>query len=221
MSVVSRIKMTLSRIRTMLYFIKADYWIPLVAKYGSFGNNSYIWVPSTLDNPTNIFLGDNVRIKPHNKMLAVGNGRIIIKDNVDIAVGFTAVSSNHRQLPGTIRNGKNDDNEYRDIIIEEDVWIGANVTLLAGAHIGRGAIIGAGAVVRGQKIPPYAVVIGNPAKVIRFKFSLEEIVEHEKQIYEEQDRIHEQILKDNYAKYYTSVVSDIKQYKSLHMVQLL
>jgi acetyltransferase-like isoleucine patch superfamily enzyme len=49
------------------------------------------------------------------------------------------------------------------ITIEDDVWVGANVTFLDGAVVGRGCVIGAGSVVRG-KIPPYCIAIGVPAK---------------------------------------------------------
>lgn len=59
-------------------------------------------------------------------------------------------------------------NHYQ-IIIGNDVWIGANVTILGGVRIGNGAIIGAGAVVA-KDVPPYAVVVGNPAKVIKYRF---------------------------------------------------
>ena len=86
------------------------------------------------------------------------------------------------------------------IIVEEDVWIGINVTLLSGAHVGRGAIIGAGAVVRGE-VPPYAVVIGNPARIIKFKWSIEDIMDHEKVLYTANERFSEEDLKrhrDNY-----------------------
>ena len=61
--------------------------------------------------------------------------------------------------------------------------------LLSGAHIGRGAIIGAVAVVRDQNIPPYSIVVGNPAKIIGFRFTVEETLEHEKLIYDEQNRL--------------------------------
>lgn len=54
----------------------------------------------------------------------------------------------------------------RGIIIEDDVWVGANATFLDGACVGRGSVIGAGSVVRGQ-IPPYSIAVGVPAKVIR------------------------------------------------------
>ncbi|HEX2886684.1 CatB-related O-acetyltransferase [Vineibacter terrae] len=55
-------------------------------------------------------------------------------------------------------------------VIGNDVWIGFGATLLSGAVIGDGAVIGARAVVAG-KIPPYAVVVGSPASVRRFRFA--------------------------------------------------
>lgn len=56
------------------------------------------------------------------------------------------------------------------IIIEDDVWIGYGCIVLSGVHIGKGAVIGAGSIVT-QNIPPYAIAAGNPAKVIRYRFS--------------------------------------------------
>ena len=58
------------------------------------------------------------------------------------------------------------------IIIGSDVWIGAYVTILSGVIIGDGAIVGANAVVA-KNIPPYAVVVGNPARIIKFRFPKE------------------------------------------------
>ena len=58
------------------------------------------------------------------------------------------------------------------IIIGNDVWIGCDVTLLGGVRIGNGAVIGARAVVA-KDVPPYAVVVGNPARVIKYRFSQE------------------------------------------------
>ena len=56
-----------------------------------------------------------------------------------------------------------------DTVIGNDVWIGQNAVILPGVHIGDGAIIGANSVV-GSNVEPYAVVIGNPAKVLRKRF---------------------------------------------------
>jgi acetyltransferase-like isoleucine patch superfamily enzyme len=65
-----------------------------------------------------------------------------------------------------------------DIIIKNDVWIGVNSTILDGITIGNGAVIAAGAVVT-KDVPPYAIVGGNPAKIIKYRFSKEIIDEIE------------------------------------------
>lgn len=64
--------------------------------------------------------------------------------------------------------------DFKTIHVGNDVWIGANVCILAGVTIGDGAVIGAGGVVT-KDIPPYAVAVGNPAKVIKYRFN-EEII---------------------------------------------
>ena len=61
--------------------------------------------------------------------------------------------------------------EYKPVIISDDVWIGARVTILPGAKIGTGAVIGAGAVVTGE-IPAFAIVGGVPARVIKYRKQL-------------------------------------------------
>ena len=69
---------------------------------------------------------------------------------------------------------------YNTLTIGNDVWIGVNAIILSSCHtIGNGAVIGAGAVVT-KDIPPYAVVAGVPAKVIRYRFDQKTINEIEK-----------------------------------------
>ncbi|ARR57161.1 hypothetical protein HY78_12260 [Rhizorhabdus wittichii DC-6] len=55
------------------------------------------------------------------------------------------------------------------IVIGHDVWIGANSIVVSGVTIGTGAVVAAGAVVA-RDVPPYAIVAGNPAKVVRYRF---------------------------------------------------
>lgn len=64
--------------------------------------------------------------------------------------------------------------EYKPIKIGNDVFIGANVTILDGVVIGDGAVIGAGAVVS-KDIPPYAIAVGCPIKIVKYRFSAETI----------------------------------------------
>lgn len=64
------------------------------------------------------------------------------------------------------------------VTISDDVWIGTKATILRGVKIGRGAVIGAGAVVT-KDIPPYAVAVGIPAKVLKYRFDEKTIAEIE------------------------------------------
>lgn len=67
-----------------------------------------------------------------------------------------------------------------DIVIDDDVWIGQGAKILSGVHIGQGAVIAAGAVVT-KDVPPYAIVGGVPAKLIKYRFS-EDIINEMLQI---------------------------------------
>jgi acetyltransferase-like isoleucine patch superfamily enzyme len=61
-----------------------------------------------------------------------------------------------------------------NIIIENDVWIGAKSTIMSGLKIGNGSVIGACSVVT-KDVPPYAIVAGNPAKIVKYRFSEKQI----------------------------------------------
>lgn len=74
----------------------------------------------------------------------------------------------------SFREDKIYDDSVPKTVIGNDVWIGSNVIIPGGIHIGTGAILAAGAVVV-KDVPPYAIVGGNPAKIIRFRFSEEQI----------------------------------------------
>lgn len=61
-----------------------------------------------------------------------------------------------------------------DIIVENDVWIGATSTIMSGIKISNGAVVAGGSVVT-KDVPPYAIVAGNPAKVVKYRFTEEQI----------------------------------------------
>jgi carbonic anhydrase/acetyltransferase-like protein (isoleucine patch superfamily) len=75
-------------------------------------------------------------------------------------------------------------------------------------NIGRGAIVGAGSVCRFD-VPPYAIVAGNPAKVIGYRYSPEEAIQHELALYPEGKRLSLALLERNYQKYYFDRREDI------------
>ena len=147
------------------------------------------------------------------------DGNFIIKKHAGISHGFTVITGNHAVFPKIghwCREAMADhlEDEDNDVVVEEDVWIGANVTITSGVIVGRGSIIGAGAVLR-NSVPPYSLVIGNPAKVVGFKFTPEEVIEHEKILYPKEERLSLQILEKNYNKYFINRIKEIKEFSKI------
>jgi serine acetyltransferase len=136
-----------------------------------------------------IVLGDNVRLGPYSTMIGPppsalgygikigansaadsysfigGGGPLVIGENVIMGEHVCFHPENHRfdQIDIPI---KDQGMERKGITIEDDVWVGANVTFLDGAHVGRGSVIGAGSIVRGE-IPAHSIAVGAPARVVR------------------------------------------------------
>ena len=98
-----------------------------------------------------------------------------------------------------------------DVIVEEEVWLGTNVILLPGVVVGRGSAIGAGSVLR-RSVPPYSTVMGNPARVVGFRFTPEQIIEHEKALYPKEERLPLELLEKNYKKYFLDRRMEIIKY---------
>lgn len=88
-----------------------------------------------------------------------------------------------------------------DIVLEDDVWIGYRALIMSGVHIGQGAVVAAGAVVT-RDVPPYAIVGGVPAKVIKYRFSQEIINDLLKVDYSKLDR---KTVMDNLDKIYRPI----------------
>lgn len=173
-------------------------------------------------NPGHLYMGENTNIDDGGIIMNT-RANLIIKNNSGAAVGLLAITGNHMSIVGKnlmqitekTKDELDPNHEMdKDIVVEEDVWIAARVTLLSGAHLGRGCEVGSGSVVRGT-IPPYAVVIGNPCKIVGFRFTPEEIIEHEKVQYEESERLPLDLLNKNYEKYFINRIKEIKQFTKL------
>lgn len=96
-----------------------------------------------------------------------------------------------------------------DTVIGKRCYIGISAIINCGIRIGNGATIAAGAVVM-KNVPPYAIVVGNPGKVVGFSMTPEEVVEYEKQQYPEEERIPLEVLQKNYKKYFLDRKEEIK-----------
>jgi len=176
--------------------------------------------PSVCTCPSKVYLYGNTNINCGSVIIInpkVENGRFIMKRNSGAAEGLTVITGNHSRKVGewykTLSTNHSNDID-KDIIVEEDVWIGANVTLLPGTRIGRGANIGSGAVVR-DTVPPYAIVVGNPAKITGFCFTPDEVIIHEKALYPEDERLTIELLEKNYTKYFLKRLKEIKEYTKI------
>lgn len=98
-----------------------------------------------------------------------------------------------------------------DTVIGKHCHIGYGAFINCGIRIGNGASIAAGAVVI-KNVPPYAIVVGNPGKVVGFSKTPEEIVEHEKELYPENERIPLEKLQKNYKKFFLDRKEEIRFY---------
>ena len=122
-----------------------------------FACNNY----STVNSKT--FIKNHVNF---NGMRVQGGGKVIFGNNFHSGEECLIITSNHNYEGDLIPY----DSKYisKDVIIGDCVWLGSRVTILPGTEIGNGVIVQAGAVVKG-KIPPCAIIGGNPAKVFKYR----------------------------------------------------
>ncbi len=144
------------------------------------GNGCYI---ENANSYGNIELGEHVSISGLGTVLHSVIGKIKIGNYCSIAqnVSIQEFNHNYNNISTSALNFffftkqfKDDVVSKGDIVIEDDVWIGSNVVILSGVTIGRGCVIGAGSVVT-KSIPSYSIVVGNPARILKKRFNVEEI----------------------------------------------
>lgn len=139
----------------------------------SIGEDFYCGGPSCVNKYT--VLKDHVCF---NGMFINGGGNVTIGSYFHSGIQCMIITQNHKYDDGEfIPYGT--EYHYKDVVIDDFVWLGRRVTILPGTHIAEGAIIQAGAVVHGE-IPPYAIAGGNPAKVFKYRD-----IEHFKKLKEE------------------------------------
>lgn len=155
-------------------------------RFKRLGEKSHLGMGLLVYDPQNISLGENFSIR-RNSTLGAINGELIVGDNVSIAENVTVNASEKGKIvlgnyvliaPNTVLRASDHvttrtDQTIREqghtggeIIVEDDVWIGANCVVVAGTRIGKGAVIAAGAVVT-KDVEPYTIVGGVPAKFIK------------------------------------------------------
>ena len=146
----------------------------------------------------NVVVGNNVFIGPGASFMALISS-IKIGDKVMFGPNVIIRGGNHSthiigKFLADYRTADKLPEDDQPVIIENDVWVGTGAIILKGVTIGRGAIIAAGAVVT-KSVPPYTVAGGVPARVIKFRWTLEETMKHEEMLYSPSERLPEELLR--------------------------
>lgn len=153
-------------VRTTQILFQLNHTMPFTEEYNHllkelFGDNlgegSFVSAPISGVCVGRMKIGKGVFI--NSGLLAMGRGGITIEDGVQIAANVQLISNNHDPYDLSVLTCK-------PVLIREAAWIGAGATILPGVCVGKHAIVGAASVVT-KDVPDYAVVVGNPARVIK------------------------------------------------------
>jgi acetyltransferase-like isoleucine patch superfamily enzyme len=200
----------------------------IIAKLNSWEDNRKyknkapdVFIPEhvVVSNPDNLILNEGAELAANSLIMNI-NAKVIFGRYAGTGPNLTIIAGNHMSSIGKFLLQVTDEDKKgldakgaqdQDVVLEDDVWVASNVTILNGVRIGRGAVVSAGTVVR-SKIPPYAIVAGNPAKVVGFRFTPAQVLEHEAILYPEEERLPLETLEKNYKKYYLNRLKEINQY---------
>lgn len=157
--ILKKIKCSLNsylyKIRRLIYTNRAKRQLT------SYGNELRVNGPCIFEAFVNV--GNNVNF---NGMRIYGGGNVSIKNNFHSGIECMIITSNHNYEGEAIPY----DNTYinKDVVIKDNVWFGNRVLVTGNVIIGEGAIVAAGSVVV-KDVPDFAIVGGNPAKVIKYR----------------------------------------------------
>jgi acetyltransferase-like isoleucine patch superfamily enzyme len=197
-----KIKIFLDVIKDGFNGIRMSFFSTRRDHYGYIAQTSHVQNPAWGPRQ-NVFIYEHCGINAFSKFIC-SEGSFIVKDNCSICPGLTVITNNHLyDRVGMIPEGKNwGILVSNNIVVNEHVWIGANVTLCPGTIIGRGCIIAAGSVcIKTKEYPPYSIIGGNPAIFIKFRLSFEEQVKQEELFFLPEDRISSKELESNFKQF--------------------
>lgn len=171
----------------------------MFSKYGS----NFRFDPAGMYSFQTIEVGDDVNLGMRPILLAA-RSKIKIGNHVMFGPEVAILGGNHRtDLVGrfmkSVMDSEKRPEDDLDVVIEDDVWVGTRAIILHGVTIGRGAIVAAGAVVT-KSVPPYAIVAGNPARVLRFRWDVDTILANEEKLYPPEARLTREVL-ERWLKY--------------------
>lgn len=158
---------------------------PSVKSHGAglhIGANARLWAPDGIEIGGNVYIGKDVHIECNSRIgdFALIANRVAFVGRHDHAMNEIGVPTRFGTWIGDRSAGSTERNAY--VTLEQDVWVGFGAIVLAGATVGRGAVIASGSVVT-KDVPAYAIVAGNPARLVRYRFDEKQMAEHETAIH--------------------------------------
>lgn len=167
-STAHKLRYILSKLRTLIViYFKAPYVVRNGFQRLHF--DLFVWSPHK-----DIRMGNKVQIGKRSIIqcdIEFGNNILVAKN-----VSFIG-RNDHKNTIGKYFWDSPRDDKYKTFI-EDDVWVGHGAIIIAGVRISKGSMVAAGSVVT-KDIPPYSIVAGNPAKIIKYRFEKNEIEKHE------------------------------------------
>ena len=170
--------------RCSLYYNQHFAAKTLKNRFASCGENVTVSRRFCVAGPENISVGSDVYIN-ENVTFFSSDAKIRLGNKILISPNVSFITGNHRtDVIGAYMYDvkEKEDRNDMDIVVEDDVWIGTGAILLKGTTIGRGSVIGAGCVLGSVTVPPYSICLGNPGRVVKKRFTPEQIQEHEQKL---------------------------------------
>lgn len=175
---MKRILLLISSKFKSLFISSISFWARV--EYSTVSPKAKVWRQCVLNHAE---IGDYSYVSPDTRVIHASIGKFCSIGG-ECLIGMGTHSLNHistspiftsrDNATGHSWTSETDVHEYKRVTIGNDVWIGQRAVVLGGITIGDGAVIGAGAIVT-HDVPPYAIVAGCPARIIRYRFSEEKI----------------------------------------------
>jgi maltose O-acetyltransferase len=170
----------------IISFFSTVYWFfwrkDLFRRFLNYGSNVHIgrfghFTCENISFGNNVYVGQQCRFQASKSKIIIGN-YIMFGPNVSIHGGNHRIDLLGRYMIDVKLEEKLEEND-QDVIIEDDVWIGANAIILKGVKIGEGSIVGAGSIIY-KSVPPYSIIVGSKSQSIKERWTKEQIEIHKK-----------------------------------------
>lgn len=159
----------------MKNFLRKLYYLRSFLAFKEYGVNIMLSAKGKFVRPNEISFGNNVFI---GRGFLISARQLVFGNNIMIGPNLVIECDDHvfdevGKLMFEVRHSRN----VKGVTIEDDVWIGANVTILGGVTIGEGAIVGAASLVK-KDLPPYSICVGVPCRAIKPRFEKQNLKKH-------------------------------------------